>query len=87
MRAELDGQHATAAQYYRQIIGFDPTNLHAINHLGAVSGKMGDLATAPRLFADSLRIDPNQPEAWFNLGIARSRWTPTMPTPGSAWPC
>jgi tetratricopeptide (TPR) repeat protein len=72
MRAELDGHHATAAQYYRQILGFDPTNLHAINHLGVVSGKMGDLATALRLFADSLRIDPNQPEAWFNLGIAQS---------------
>jgi tetratricopeptide (TPR) repeat protein len=56
----------------RAVLKIDPTNLHAINHLGVASGTSGDLTTALLLFADSLRIDPNQPEAWFNLGIAQS---------------
>jgi tetratricopeptide (TPR) repeat protein len=73
LQAERDGHRTTSIQLFRQVLQVDPTNLHAINHLGAVSGESGDLAAALRLFTDSIRIDPGQPEAWFNLSIAQSR--------------
>jgi tetratricopeptide (TPR) repeat protein len=72
--AELGGRRDDAIRLYQRVISIDPTLLHAINRLGAVSGEIGDLAMATRQFETSLRIDPSQPEAWFNLGIAQSKF-------------
>jgi tetratricopeptide (TPR) repeat protein len=73
VKADLDGRRDEAIQIYRRILSIDPTNVNAINFLGAAVGEAGDLVTAVYKFADSLRINPNQPEAWFNLGIGQSR--------------
>ncbi len=72
LRAEDDQQYDRAMQLWRGILQIDPTNLDAINHLGVISGKVGNIGAALRLFTDSLRIEPNQPEVWFNLGIAQA---------------
>jgi tetratricopeptide (TPR) repeat protein len=73
LSAERNGGRDAAIHLYRRVLEIDPTNLRAINRLGALAGENGELSAAVRQFRHSLRIDPNQPEVWFNLGIAHSR--------------
>jgi tetratricopeptide (TPR) repeat protein len=73
MQAELDGDRPAAIRLFRQVLKIDPTNLHALNHLGVAVGESGDLAGALLLLGNSSRIDPNQPEVWYNLSVAQSR--------------
>src|SRR5258708_5396909 len=72
-RAELNGRRNEAIELYRRVLMIDPSNLAAINQLGVFAGERGDLVAAVRHFHNSLRIDPNQAEVWFNLGVAQSR--------------
>ncbi len=71
--AQREGCRDKAIALFRRVLQIDPTNVTAMNCLGATAGENGDLPTAIQQFSNSLRIEPMQPEAWFNLGIGQSR--------------
>jgi tetratricopeptide (TPR) repeat protein len=73
INAEHSGCRDAAIRLFRQALKIDPTNVAAMNCLGAAVGESGDLFTAIQQFSNSLRIEPMQPEIWFNLGIGQSK--------------
>ena len=68
LEAYRNGHPEQAIQLYHRALRIDPTNIEAINGLGAVAGNTGDLLEAIQQFENSLRIEPNQPLIWLNHG-------------------
>ncbi len=64
------GDAKEAARLYKAALRIDPTNIDAMNGLGAYAGNTGDLLEAVQQFENSLRIEPNQPLIRLNHGLA-----------------
>lgn len=72
-RAQLDGNPDEAIRLYQMALTIDPTNVDAINQLGVALGKNSNVLAAARQFENSLRINPDQPQIWFNHAIALAK--------------
>ena len=79
--ALVDGDDTTAERLFREVIEFDPNNYVAVNSLGVIARKRGDIPGAIRLFEKALAVrlktyGDNHPETALcrvSLGIARAR--------------
>jgi Flp pilus assembly protein TadD len=72
-KAEAEKRHDEAAKLYQMVLTVDPTNVDAINGLGATAGNLGDLLVAIQQFENSLRIDPSQVVIWYNHGLGLAK--------------
>lgn len=54
----------------REVLEKDPQNVQAIQALGHFSLVSGQASKAETRFRDLLRLQPDNPEGWFNLGEA-----------------
>ncbi len=64
------GQLREAEKIYARVLKSAPDNFDALNLLGAVKARLGDINEAARLFGAAVKINARVPQAWFNLGQA-----------------
>jgi tetratricopeptide (TPR) repeat protein len=64
------GQLREAEKIYARVLKFAPDNFDALNLLGSVKARLGDLNEAARLLGAAVKINARVPQAWFNLGQA-----------------
>src|SRR4051812_11135836 len=64
------GQLDAAASLYRQILARKPQHFDALHLFGALHLQTGDLATAERLIAQAIALNPNHGPALSNLALA-----------------
>ena len=76
----VEGDDTTAERLFREVIEFDPNNYVAVNSLGVIARKRGDIPGAVRQFERALKVrvkmlGDNHPEAALcrGPGIARAR--------------
>jgi protein O-GlcNAc transferase len=70
MTAHQSGQLADAERFYRRVLARDGRHLPSLQMLGLLCAQAGNFPAAERLFADALRIDPNDARCRFNRGNA-----------------
>ena len=79
MLADLDGDHAQAAAYYRQALAIppeveqQPDNAILLNNLGYSFYLSGDWQQALQYFQQALNYNPDFERAWQNLGLVYTR--------------
>ena len=66
-----DGQLAAAEIAYKDVLNFEPDNVHALLMLGIILFDKPDIVQAERMFARVLSVDPDHPMALHNLGRLR----------------
>jgi tetratricopeptide (TPR) repeat protein len=64
------GQLREAEEIYTRVLQSAPDNFDALNLLGAVKARLGDINEAARLFGAAAASNPQVPQVWFNLGQA-----------------
>jgi protein O-GlcNAc transferase len=57
-----------AEQYYLQVLALDSKQPEALNGLGVLMQRRGDLATAEQMLKAVTQVQPHSVKAWFNLG-------------------
>lgn len=62
--------YAQAANFYQQALSLDTSSSAALSGLGATRVMLGQADTGYSELAQSIKIDPNQPEGQFYLGEA-----------------
>ena len=67
--AEMKGDHARAAAYYRAALKLDPENLISRMNLGTLVARSGDLEAAAALWQQSFAINRDVPSLGQNLAI------------------
>ena len=70
MMAHRGGQLADAERLYQRVLALDGKHVPSLQMLGMLSAQAGNFSAAERLFADALRINPNDPRGHFNRGNA-----------------
>jgi Flp pilus assembly protein TadD len=79
MLADLDGNHAQAAVYYRQALATppeaeqQPDNAILLNNLGYSLYLSGDWPGALQYFHEALNYDPDFERVWQNMGLVYAR--------------
>jgi tetratricopeptide (TPR) repeat protein len=68
-----------ARQQYLRYLTFQPNDPTALNSLGVVMAKLGQINEAAQYFARALSVDPTLDEARQNLKLARDMLNPTKP--------
>jgi tetratricopeptide (TPR) repeat protein len=63
-------RYEQAEELYRKAIRLNPSLANARTNLGNVRYRRGDRDSALRHWQDALRVDPQQPEAYYNTGVA-----------------
>lgn len=67
-QAALRADDVNAARAaFQQAVHDDPGNADAVNHLGLVERKLGQLPDAERAFQRALALEPTRASAWFQL--------------------
>jgi tetratricopeptide (TPR) repeat protein len=64
---------STSDTLWRHALTVDPANYYAQNAVGRLDAERGRLAEAMTHFAESVRLAPNFPDAYDNLGLALAR--------------
>lgn len=67
---ESPSTYAEAEELYREAIRLDPSLAVARTNLGNIRFRRGALQEAIQHWQDASRIDPKQPEAYYNIGFA-----------------
>ena len=67
------GQLTQAQEVCQQVLALQPNHFEALHLLGILMLQMGRSAQAVQWIERSLEIDPNNPAAWCNRGVALSR--------------
>ncbi len=67
---QRQGQLREAEKIYSRVLKATPDNFDALNLLGAVKARLGDINEAARLLNAAVKINARAPQAWFNLGQA-----------------
>jgi tetratricopeptide (TPR) repeat protein len=70
---ESRGDHAKAAERFREAIRIKPGYAPAWNNLGMATDAAGRPVEAIRYYQEALRLDPVLAEAWNNLAVANDR--------------
>jgi len=71
LRKEAEaGQDAAAEECYRQALGSDPGLAAAHTNLGGICHRRGETGAARAEFEAALALDPEQPEARYNLATS-----------------
>ena len=68
---EQQGHSAPALADLQLALSLDPRDLKVRNPLGILLGRLGRWKEAIALMEETIRMGPDQAEAWFNLGWAR----------------
>ena len=66
------GRFDEAKQYFHQGLKLDPRNAACLYNLGFIAERQGDSATAETLFEETLRSNPNFPDALLELANLRA---------------
>ena len=64
------GQLDLAEIQYKKLLNYFPDNTLLLTNLGTIARQKGRLEDAVRIIGKSLKIDPNQPDALNNCGVA-----------------
>lgn len=64
------GRMAEAAAHYENVVTAQPRHAAALNLLGTLKAQAGDPATAERMIASALEVEPANPVFWSNHGNA-----------------
>jgi len=64
------GQLREAEKIYMRVLKSVPDNFDALNLLGTVKARLGEIDEAARLFGAAVKSNARVPQAWFNLGQA-----------------
>ena len=67
------GHLDAARESYLTALESTPTHLPALNNIGALSTEMEDYVSAIGYLERSIKLNPRQPRAWFNLGSTYQR--------------
>jgi protein O-GlcNAc transferase len=68
LAAHRAGDLARAESLYKLVLASDARQFDAMHMLGIVAGQRGDYREGARRIADALKIRPNVPDAYINLG-------------------
>jgi tetratricopeptide (TPR) repeat protein len=69
-RRQTEAWHDSRTLWTRALEAGAPSST-AYNNLGILDGRAGDYASAMSCFQASLDLQPEQGQAWFNLGVTR----------------
>jgi protein O-GlcNAc transferase len=69
VRKHEAGKLSEAAELYRRVLAAEPGHRDAIHLLGVIAYQSRDYATAGRLIADAIRLNPDCAEYYGNLGL------------------
>ena len=64
-----EGKTDIAQDLYNQILKIDPNHSQALNNLGALYKKLGEIQKAKDCYEKAIKINPNYADAYNNLGI------------------
>lgn len=67
--AHQSGDTARAADLYAQALAANANDIDALNLLGSIRHQQGNSSEGVRLISRALQIEPNNPPAWYNLGL------------------
>ena len=69
LHLQRQGDLRGAERFYRQVLGQEPKNIHALNLLGALCVNTGRPEEAVKLIRQALLVKPDDPQALANLAL------------------
>lgn len=66
---DQQGDAAAAEHLLQHAIKIDNANVFALNRLGLIQRRAGEFSAAEQSWLEATRVQPNYPNAWYNLGV------------------
>ncbi len=63
------GDNEAAVRLLQHAIEVDAGNVYALNRLGLIRRQQGEFAAAEQAWLEATRVNPDYPNAWYNLGV------------------
>ncbi len=63
------GDSEAAVRLLQHAIEVDAGNVYALNRLGLIRRQQGEFAAAEQAWLEATRVNPDYPNAWYNLGV------------------